>query len=342
MFFSSFFKKDYSKIKGKAESLFVAGHFAEARSRYLDALAIINERNENVSDTDFLQSRIAATGNKLAEMNIEEAEAAFRSGNESKAVENLQLALEMADDVSLRQKAENLLQSSGIINRNSEDVPPVHKSHGCATCSSTGHKTEDIHSDIPDSLTPSERFQLLINTLPGDLPQRYSELGEKFASAYLFAYDDDFNVADRLYNEILESGKSDIVLYEKGILHFRAGDLSGCEMLFKYSLNLNNSNPLAHLGLAQLYADTKRFDEASEVLSNMMRADILPEQSLIMQGDIYTAQGYYDKAMEIFTPALENPALKKTAAERLVHILNAQGRETEAAYLVKTYLKGCC
>lgn len=342
MFFSSFFKKDYSKIKGKAESLFASGHFAEARSRYLDALAIINENNENVSELSLLQGRIAAAGNRLAEMNIDEAEAALRSGNNLKAVENLQLALEMADDVSLRQKAENLLQSSGVINQKPDDVTSDHKSHGCATCSTAGHKTEDIHSDIPDTLTPSERFQLLINTLPGDLPKRYSELGEKFASAYLFAYDDNFNEADRLFNEILTSGESDIVLYEKGILHFRAGDLSGCEKLFKYSLTLNGSNPLAHLGLAQLYADTKRFDEASEILSTMMQADILPEQSLIMQGDIYTAQGFYDKAMEIFTPALENPVLKKTAAERLVHLLNAQGRETEAAYLAKTYLKGCC
>ena len=342
MFFSRFFKKDYSKVKGKAESLFASGHFAEARSRYLDAVAIINESNENVSELDFLHRRIADAGNRLAEMNIDEAEAAYRSGNDLKAAENLQLALELADDVSLRQKAESLLQSSGIINKKTEEVPPVQKSHGCATCSTSGHKTEDIHSDIPDSLTPTERFQLLINTLPGDLPQRYSELGEKFASAYLFAYDDDFNEADRLYNEILESEKSDIVLYEKGILHFRAGDLTGCEMLFKYSLTINNSNPLAHLGLAQLYADTRRFDEASVILSAMIQADILPEQSLIMQGDIYTAQGFYDKAMQIFTPALEDPALKKTAAERLVHILNAQGRETEAAYLVKTYLKGCC
>lgn len=342
MFFSRFFKKDYTTIKAKADNLYASEHFADARSRYLDALALVTEESENASERIILQERIAAAGNRLAEMNIAEAEVAFRSGNDLKAVESLQLAIELADDVLIRQKAENLLQPSAITNQKIEEPPSAHKSHGCATCSTAGHKTEEIHSDIPSSLTPSERFQLLINTLPGDLPQRYAELGEKFASAYLFAHDDNFNEADRLYSEILKSGESDIVLYEKGILHFRAGDLGGCEMLFKHSLSLNNSNPLTHLGLAQLYADTRRFDEASAVLTVMMQSGILPEQSLVMQGDIYSAQGHYDKAMQIFTPALENPVLKKTAAERLVHILNAQGREAEAAYLAKTYLKGCC
>lgn len=342
MFFSRFFKKDYSTITMKADKLFASGHFAEARSRYLDALALVTEGSENLSELKMLREKIADAGNRLAEMNLEEAEAAFRSGNDLKAVESLHLALELADDVSLRQKAEKMLQPSTIINQNTVEPSSDHKSHGCATCSTAGHKTEEIHPDIPDSLTPSERFQLLINTLPADLPQRYAELGEKFASAYLFAHDDKFEEADRLFNELLQSTESDIVLYEKGILHFRAGDLGGCEMLFKHSLSLNNSNPLVHLGLAQLYADTSRFDEASEVLTTMMQSGILPEQSLIMQGDIYAAQGFYDKAIQLFTPALENPALKKTAAERLVRLLNAQGRESEAAYLAKTYLKGCC
>lgn len=342
MFFSNFFKKDYTKLKGKADRLFESGHFAEARTKYIDALSLIKESSEDFPDLTLLHRRISDAGNRLAEMNIDEAEAAFRSGNDLKATEHLNLALELADDVLLRQKAENLLQPSVIINNMNEAVPSGHKGHGCATCSTTGHKTEDIHSDISTSLSPSERFQLLINTLPGDLPKRYSELGEKFASAYLFAHDDDFNEADKLFNELLQSGESDIVLYEKGFLHFRAGDLSGCEMLFKRSLMINKSNPLAHLGLAQLYADTKRFDDALDVLSVMLQAGILPEQSLVMQGDIYAAKGEYDMAIQILTPALEEPALKKAAAERLVYILTAVGRENEAAYLSKTFLKGCC
>lgn len=342
MFFIKFFKKDYTKIKGKADSLFESGHYADARNIYLDALLLINASDENITELDLLNKRIAEAGNRLAEMNIVEAEAAFRSGNDIKAAEYLHLALELADDVTIRQKAENLLQPSIIINQKPENTVTSHKSHGCATCSTSGNKPEDIHSDIPESLSPAERFQLLINALPGDLPQRYSELGEKFASAYLFAHDDKLNEADRLFNEILKTTESDIVLYEMGIIHFRSGDQNGCENLLKRSLKLKSTNPLAHLGLAQLYADARRFDEATEILSVMIREDLLPEQSLVMQGDIYIAQGLYDKAIEIFTPALENPVLKKAAAERLVHILVAQGRESEAAYLAKTYLKGCC
>jgi tetratricopeptide (TPR) repeat protein len=301
------------------------------------------DSNENVSDRGYLQERIAMTGNRLAELNLIEAEAALRSGSDLKAVEYLQLALELADDVSLRQKAENLLQPSVITNQNAVETSQAQTgAHDCASCSSSHHKTETIQPDIPDSLAPAEKFQLLINTLPNDLPKRYAELGEKFASAYLLAHEDMLNEADQLFAEMLMLEENDIVLYEKGLIHFRAGDQDGCEKLFKRSLQLNSSNPLTHLGLAQLFADTGRFDSASEILSTMINHEILPDQALVMQGDVCIAQGLFDRALEIFTAALESPALKKTAAERLVYILNAQGREPEAAYLAKTYLKGCC
>jgi hypothetical protein len=74
----------------------------------------------------------------------------------------------------------------------------------------------------------------------------------------------------------------------------------------------------------------------------MMERLILYEQSLVMLADVYTAQGDQENAINLLSSGILIPALKKASAERLVPILASQGRDTEAAFIVKTYLKGCC
>jgi hypothetical protein len=69
---------------------------------------------------------------------------------------------------------------------------------------------------------------------------------------------------------------------------------------------------------------------------------ILYDQSLVMLADVYTLKGGQESAINLLSSGLLMPALKKASAEKLVSILGYQGRDEEAAYLVKTYLKGCC
>jgi Flp pilus assembly protein TadD len=74
----------------------------------------------------------------------------------------------------------------------------------------------------------------------------------------------------------------------------------------------------------------------------MMDRTILFEQSLIMLADVYTMKGDQESAITLLSSGIQMPVLKKTAAERLVPILSSQGRDDEAEFLIKTYLKGCC
>jgi hypothetical protein len=46
--------------------------------------------------------------------------------------------------------------------------------------------------------------------------------------------------------------------------------------------------------------------------------------------------------MDTWSKLLNNPAMAKAAAERLVPVLNSQGRTEEAKFLAKQCLKGCC
>jgi hypothetical protein len=74
----------------------------------------------------------------------------------------------------------------------------------------------------------------------------------------------------------------------------------------------------------------------------MREMDILADQALFMLGDLHASNGNQAAAMEYLNEALKVPGLSKSAAERMMPILLEAGRNDEAKYLAKTYLKGCC
>jgi tetratricopeptide (TPR) repeat protein len=342
MFFSRFFSRDSSQLKAKGDKLFAADHFAEARHMYVEALEKSGSAADQAEEQCYLRSQISRASNRLAELNIAEAETAIRSGNIQKGAEHLRLSLELADDVSIRERSEALLEASVKLNQNAGAEDNSHGSHDCSSCASAASPDTKLQDPTSEHLTAAEQFQLLVNTLPGDLAQRYCQQGEKFASAYLLAHTDKAAEALAIMKELLTADENDIILYEAALLYFRGGEPATCEKLLNRALEINSANPLCYLGLAQLYADSERYGEAVAILGTMRDREILPDQALMMLGDVHTLQGDFDRAIDIFTATLNSPPLKKISAERLVRILGTLGREEEAAYLFKTYLKGCC
>jgi tetratricopeptide (TPR) repeat protein len=342
MFFRKLFNKDYRYYLEKGDKLFAHDHFAEARGYYGDALEKLCDSAERAEEEKYLRARIAQAGDALALLNIHEADSALRSGDREKALEYLGLALELAEDGQVREKAENLMkESTGQPNQESGHVGH-HGNHNCASCTTAHHAQPDKANDDAGQLEFEEQFHLLVQPLPGDLPQRYAELGKKFAYAYLLAHDDKDDDALQGYEELLTADKNDILYYETALIHYRRGNRAECERRLQQALVLNSDNPLCHLSMVHLCIDMGRLDEAVSWLQVMREKNLLAEQALILLGDVYQMQGSEAKAVDIFAEALQIPALKKNAAERLVPILSAQGRTEEANFLVKNYLKGCC
>lgn len=342
MFFKRLFSKSFEQILQKGDAFFKDEHYSEARHCYFDALEKIQDSAGEQQSLDYLHVMITKCGNSLAEMNISEAEAAIRAGNTQKAAEYLELSLELADDVSIREKAEKLICSlTDLASPENKKVEPAGK-HGCSSCGPAHHSTPPLDPILPDHLHGEEQFLLLINTLPGNLPQRYASLGEEFASAYLLAYSEESGKALNKFRQLLSAGDNDIILYETALLEYKEGRIDVCESLLRRAIHVNTDNPACNLSLAQLFTETGRLDEAVVFLRSMMDRTILFEQSLIMLADVYTMKGDQESAINLLSSGIQLPVLKKAAAERLVPILSSQGRDDEAAFLVKTYLKGCC
>jgi len=74
----------------------------------------------------------------------------------------------------------------------------------------------------------------------------------------------------------------------------------------------------------------------------MISTGLIPDQARLMLGDVYLLLQDGKRAEECFSQLLSAPGVARQAAERLIPMLEKQGRSEEAAYLAKKFAKGCC
>jgi tetratricopeptide (TPR) repeat protein len=339
MFFKKMFNKDYRFYLEKGEKYFAEERFSDARHAFQEALQKVIDQPEGSGSAETeIRNLLLDAGNRLAQMNAAEAEHAMNRGDYAKAEEHLELVIELASDAAIREKAESLRAG---LKHGASAVELKEAHHDCSGCT-TSATTASENDHVPEFLSAQERFDLLVQTLPGGLRERYSALGEKFATGYLLVHGGEVAAGARILQDLLNSGENDILLYEIALTYFNAGDLIECERLLRKALDLNNDNPLCCLGLVQLLTDTGRLAESLPVLNHMIDKQLLTEQSLLFLGDVHQGLGNDDEAMTNYTKALTYPNASRAAAERLIPLFESHGRREDAAYLFKRYLKGCC
>ncbi|RQW81724.1 MAG: hypothetical protein EHM79_19405 [Geobacter sp.] len=335
------FGKDFNHYLEKGDRYLAVERFADARNAYCEALEKLVARGEDaLFQGETVRQKIALTGNMLGSLNLVEAEYALSSGDRKKAEEHLQIILDLADDANLRENSAKLL--AGLKSEASETAV-VKVDDMCTRCEGTA--AEAGNGDLQgrdDSISREDRLALYFQTLPGDLPERYAGMGDVFARGCLLNLEGHEEEALRVFEELSQDTENDILNYEKAILCFHQGDSGKCEQLLLKAIALNPGNPLCTIGLVHLYAEIGRGPEALQVLERMISSDLLPEQAMLMQGDLYTLLQDELKAVESYSRLLASPKFAREAAERLVPLLEKQGRREEAAYLTKKFAKGCC
>lgn len=338
--FRKMFGRDYHYYKERGDRFLSEGRYADARGEFAEALQRLPRDCADFAATSAcIEDRMREAGNRLGEMNLTAAEQALERGEHDNAGEYLALVHDMAEDVTIREKAEKLRNAFASVT--SEDIPE-NNNYACAGCAGTGEKNIEKCHASDEELSPEDRFEILIQTLPGGLPVRYAGLGEKFAYGYMLAHNGDDASACNIYKELLSCAEDDIVLYETALIFHRSGDLAECERLLRRAHTLNKMNPLCCLGLVQLLVETDRGNEAIPLLDRMIAGDILPDQARVLKGDALLMLNREIEAMGQYGEALAFPSVAGSAAERLIPVLEGQGRKEEAAYLFKRFMKGCC
>lgn len=340
MFFKKLFTKDHRYYLEKGEKYFQDERYADARNAFCQALQKLERSSAEASSLQFMiQGKLSETGDRLASLNLAEAEHALDSGDITKAADHLRLVIELAEDVTLREKAEKLLDPLGS---HSCAKRPESLLHSCNSCTvNLGENAEHSHV-THESLATEDRFEIYIQTLPGDLPERYADLGEKFAYGYLLSRDGDSEKALEIFAELLAEKENDILNYEMALLRYREGNHVSCEKLLHRALALNELNPLCYFSLVQLLCETERTAEAVPLLNQMILMQVLPDQARLMLGDVYLLLGDETSAINSFSALIALPELAREAAERLIPLLEKSGRQEDAIYLTKRFAKGCC
>jgi tetratricopeptide (TPR) repeat protein len=345
MFFGKLFKKDHRHYLTQGTKCLAAERYADARVDFLEALNRCPA--EATQDEQDIRKGLDQAGNRLGEMNLQEGEHSLNAGDLAKARDHFVLAGELAVDETIRAMAgaglKKLQQPAQA--PAARPAAPAHKAHGgssCGSCKDTGSHSLAEDDAEGANLSEDDRFFLMVQPLPGELSGRYATLGGRFKEAYLMIHDGNDANAFPILQEMLVSDENDIVIYEVALIMYRAGRVHECEALLNRSLLINPGNSMSYLALVHLTAEAQRYPEALSIVKRMMELGILADQAQFMLGELLEASGDQAGAFEAWTKALELPSMARSAAERLIPLLNDEGRTEEAKYLAKRYLKGCC
>lgn len=335
---SRLFSKSPADLLAKGDRHLDSEAFFDARTCYEDGLRRCSgTESENDLKLTF-QQRIETANLKLAELNLSEARFAFSRGDTAKAIDHLELVKTLTYDAVVREKAETMLNECRVV----DDAPAEQvKASACGTCShTTGVDCADSTQD-DDSLHPMEYYDLLIRQLPTEQYQRYVELGEDFAYAYVAASHDRHEDALTRLEQCAGTVDQDIYCCEIGKVLHRLGKDLEAEQYLRKALHHNRSNTLIWLNLAMLMIDSGRMAECMQVLDTMIAEELMPEQAMLMRAEILEASGDLDGAINQYTPLLTTSYVRP-AAEKLYGALLAAGRQNDAAVIFKKYLGKCC
>lgn len=363
MFFGLFGKKDFRHYQNQGAKHLAAERFADARVDFEEALRLCPQ--EAAQEAAAIREGLDHACDRLGELNLQEGEHALRAGEAQKAYDHFRLAADLAVDRGIKSRAEaEALKleepepaaapapAAGAASGAAPETAAAaaagvgnykpHSGGSCTSCKGHGGHHHEETAPMEMSLSEEDQFYLMVQPLPGDLPGRYAAMGPKFARAYLLIHEGNDRDAFTILQEMLLSGENDIVLYEVALIMFRGGQIHESEKLLNRALALNPQNAAVYLALVQLYAGGGAYPQAMAVVEKMLELDILPDQAQFMLGELHEATGNTERAMELWTKSLEHPSMARSAAERLIPILNGQGRTDDVKFLSKKYLKGCC
>jgi len=336
-FLKKLFVRNPEDYVAKGDALLAAGSYFEARGAFEAGLNCCREKTGFDELLQKIGARIEDANRSLANLNIDEANHALNRGDVDKAVEHLELAKTLTPDPNIREKAELMLAKLVEKTNDPEILAPA------SSCSSCSHISADTHETLTEAdtdLDPLVHYDLLIHQLPEEMYERYAHLGEDFASMFIAAGHDRHEEALKLLETWFDGSQRDIYCYEKGKILHRLGRISESEIYLLESIRENSQNPLPHLGLALLYMEEHRLEDAAHQIETMIAADVFTGQALMMRGEVLELSGDMDGAIKQYGSLLETP-LARSAAERLHGLLIACNRQPEAAHIFKQYLGKC-
>lgn len=164
-------------------------------------------------------------GDKLAAINLDQAEICLQAAELARAAEHLELAAGQARSPQLQQRHSQLAASLTQVPSTPEPVVAADPGHDCSSCSgpqpATGTAVLQEDHDLPEDVA----WELLLEGLPQSLAERYAAQPPEFCRAVLASSQGDYASATELFRQA--SGDDDLRAYELALLALRQEDFAG-------------------------------------------------------------------------------------------------------------------
>ena len=310
---------------------------ASTQGRWADVLSFASAVEDNTlpsSEQAQLRELVDTAAEHLAQINFEEGLASLRADDFRRGMEHLDLARQLVRSTALRELIDAEFARIGTNDVLTGDMLPTATSSTKSSCASSccGTAAEGIGAspELAGVFDEETRFDLVLTAYPLGLRPRYLEVSTLMRQAILLAHEERGDEALALFSKALENERNDIFYYELGTLLARRNQYADAVKALQQAISMNPGFVLAALTLVDLHVGNKNYAAAENLLSQMLKANCVPDYCHARFAVISQAQGDSAKAFEHATKALN---LGHNEPELMIFVartLEAQGRIDEA------------
>jgi tetratricopeptide (TPR) repeat protein len=329
----------------KLRKAFSRGQWAEvlALGKALDPSHIAADNGAELTEL------LDQAGDRLAELNLQEAEAFLRAGDEARAREHLELAASLAAEAGLRARILALSPRREAPPRPATPIPApiLAPSCGCGSECSTPGPAPDSPLDTPSpadtDLDLDTRLDLCLGGYPEGAVDRYLALGAPLKAAVVLAHGGETQAALEAFAEVPAADQQEDFHYERGVLLARQGEVDAAAADLERCLDLDPAHPLAGDVLFNLLLGAGRLEPAATLVQRVETAGCPASFCLARRAILQAVAGDYDQALPLAEAAYGAGSREGELLILFAQLLERQGRVDQAEQIyVQTAGGGGC
>lgn len=309
---------------------------ASSQERWADVLSFASALEDHslpISDQAELREHVDGAAENLSRINFEEGLVSLRTEDFRRGIEHLDLARQLVRSSALRELIDaEFLRIGGGNTVLMDDMPArtTPKSNCTSSCCGTIAASAAAPVELSGVFDEATRFELVLTAYPVDLRPRYLELSTLMRQAILLAHEERDDEALALFSKMPAQEYNDIFYYESGTLFARRKQYPEAVKALQQALALNPAFVLAALILVDLHVGNQNYAAAENLLSQMLKANCMPDYCHARFTVICQAQGDSVKAFEHATEALNLGHKEPELMVFVARTLEGQGRIDEA------------
>jgi len=324
-----FSPKRFDVFEEKGDRLVRSNDLGLAKLQYEKAMSRLEEASlPDVSEhRDRIEIKIKNARESLALQHKISAEELVAAGCFEEAGELLELARELTREQQLIQDIDTL---------RSDVTAGSHMELEAGILEESDEETFDL--DDEDAY-----FLILCSTLPDDVQDVYTVLGENFQSGYIALNKGAFELAEDLLNKALadQGERITYVHLELATVYLNLGDTPAAKALLEDFIDVYPESLRAYEVLCEIYWDFEDYDLAENLLQSSPDTLKTSLPLLLLMGETLFRSGKQADAVSFYLKGMEYLGWSEPIAVALARTYEAMNRKKDALATYQEVMAGC-